>query len=123
MRLVSSVVLAAIIVLLSLSCGKDSHSPTRPEDQGFAVSLQYQNYYNHMGYNWGCIRLTLDDNNIDRCGLGIQSSSLWTREYNWTLYVIDTRQEVDTYIRVQSGTIQVDRNITCYVNGNNVTWH
>ena len=122
MRFVRRIVAATLILVFSLSCGKDSHPATRPEDQGQAVTLQYQSYYYHMGGYWGCIRLTLDDNPIERCGLGTNSTSLWKREYHWILYVIDTRQEQETYIPVANGMINVDRGITCVINGNNITW-
>ncbi len=113
----------SIIALLALSCGKDkAATPERPEDQGNAVTLQYQNYYYYQGYGWGCLRLTLDDNRMDLCGLGSRSASFWTRDYNWRLYIIDTRQQPETYIPVQQGTIHIDRNMTFVVNGNSVTW-
>jgi hypothetical protein len=106
-----------------LSCGKDkSSNPLRPEDQGIAVTLQYQNYYNYQGYRPYCIRLTLDGNPIDVCDLGARSSSFWTRSYQWRLLIVDTRQQPETYIPVQQGSVTVDHNVTCKVSGNTVTW-
>jgi hypothetical protein len=122
MRFVSRIVATALIFVFSLTCGKDSKPATRPEDQGQAVTLQYQNYYYHMGSYWNCIRLTLDDNPVERCGLGTQAMSIWVRSYQWRLYIIDMRQVPETYIPVASGTVQIDRNITCIVNGNTITW-
>jgi hypothetical protein len=122
MRFVWHIVAAASILLFSLSCSKDSHPPTRPEDVGQAVTLDYRSYYYHMGYYWNCIRLSLDDNPIERCELGSNSISLWKREYHWVLYIIDTRQEVETYIPVANGMVTVDREVTCVIQGNNVNW-
>jgi len=122
MRFVWRIVATASILLFSLSCGKDSHGPTRPEDQGQAVTLQYQNYYYHMGGYWPCIRLSLDNNPIERCSLGSNSTSLWKREYHWILYVIDTRQEQETYIPVANGMVNIEHGMTCVINGNNITW-
>ncbi len=36
MRKISSIVMAMIMILVSLSCGKDSKPTTRPEDEEFA---------------------------------------------------------------------------------------
>jgi hypothetical protein len=119
-RIISAVLL---IVLTVLSCGKKkTTTPTRPEDQGNAVTLQYQSYYIHLGYGWGCVRLTLDDVPIDLCGLGTRAASFWTRDYHWRLFLIDTRYQPETYIPVQEGTVSVNRNITCLVDHNTVTW-
>jgi hypothetical protein len=114
--------LAIVLFAIMFSCGKDSKNPTRPEDQGYAVTLRYRSYYPHMGYYWGCIRLNIDNNHIDKCELGMISSNFWTRQYTWTLYVLDTRQEVETYIQVATGTVLLDRNKTCDINGSTITW-
>ena len=122
MRLIRRISAALFLLTVGLSCGKDSAPPTRPEDLGQAVTLDYRNYYYHMGYYWECIRLSLDDNPVERCTVGTSSISLWKREYHWILYVIDTRQEVETYIPVANGMITVDRGVTCIIESNNINW-
>ena len=122
MRFVRRIVTVLFVLTFIFSCGKDSKNPTRPEDQGQAVTLDYRGYYYHMGSYWNCIRLSLDDNPIERCSLGANSTSLWKREYHWILYVIDSRQQPEILIPVANGMINVDRSVTCIIDGNNVNW-
>lgn len=122
MRFVRRIAAVLFILTFTLSCGKSSHPPTRPEDQGQAVTIQYDSYYLFRGTYWYCVRLSLDDNPIDRCSLGSSSASLWKREYHWILYVIETQQGHESYIPVANGMINVDRSVTCVINGNNVNW-
>jgi len=103
------------VALFACSCGKDKATSSPP---AYAVTLRYQSYY----YPWFCIRLNLGTISIDRCDLGDHGASQNGGDYEWRLFGIDRSEPEERYIPLQSGTLHLDRNITCVVNGATVTW-
>jgi len=117
MRMLSSVGAPLIVAFLVCSCGKDK-ATSSPPPQAYAVTLRYQSYWMYQ-----CIRLNVGSISIDRCNLGDHASSQFGGDHEWHLYGIDSSQQPERYIPLQSGTVHLDRNMTCVVNYGNVTWY
>ncbi len=110
-------------VTLMLACGEQKSSiPIGPQGESVVLTLMYQNYAHTGSQPWQCIRLMMDDNPLDQCDLGENFRNLGTRTYTWQLYVVSDMRMRTTYFQIATGTVTLDRNKICIVDGNTVTW-
>jgi hypothetical protein len=105
-----------LLSLLSISCKDDK--PTAPPLQAFAVSLQYQNYFDGVY----CFLLKVGNNSIDQCGLGIHSESIWAGDYDCELYSITNSGGREVRTLIATSPLHLDRNFTCVIDGYDIYW-
>jgi len=116
MKMFSAKIMAALFIsMFILSCGKDK--PTEPPPSAHAVSLQYRNYF-PVGNSY-CLRLVVGVQPLNRCGLGIQSISVWDGDYECKLYIVN---DSGALTLLASSPLHLDRNFTCIVDGANIYW-
>ncbi len=110
-------------VTLMVACGEhESSIPIGPQDQGIILTLNYQNYAYTGSHSWHCIRLMMDDNPLDQCDLGENSQNLGAGTYTWQLYAVSDMRMRSTNFQIATGTVTLDRNKTCIVDSNTITW-
>jgi len=114
----SPIITAAVTasVLLVCACGKDK--PDAPPEPAYVITLLYNSYNSFF-----CIHLKVGGMALERCSLGDVAGTEFGGDHEWRLYGIDRSVQPELLILLATGTVTIDRNLTCVVRGIDVDWY